>query len=610
MPKAFVAPRSRTVAKFPRARFEKFCEVVRIASKDYGNQPLRLLGGQRFALDEICKGLDEGISEFVILKSRQIGMTTLILVLDIFWAMEHAGLLAAFATHNDQNREKSRAILEMLFAHLPATHKVGVRIHNRMMMILKNGSQLDYLVAGTKEKSRAGLGRGGGANYLHATEVAEWGNEKDINELRVTMSTHYPHRLQIIESTANGFNFFNDLWEDAKSSKVARAIFVGWWRDERYAFPQTDQRYLLYMPEGEETRLSPLERKRVRLVKELYDFDISREQIAWYRWQLEDQQSSDQSHMDELYPWTEGDAFVASGSSFFSNESLTDAMRIARRTPYMAFDYRFGDKWSDTIVVDAGKHRERAHLRVYEAADPLGVYTLGCDPAYGSSDDADRTVISIDRCFADRQIQVAEFCSNSVLTYHCAWALCHLAGYYHNVMAIVEVTGPGTAVFQEMQTLKRGLAAIDSRSVEGRELRDVLAAMVYFLYKRPDSMRGDLAFQWKTNADNKHGMLTAFRDSFQLGRAIVSSSPCLEEMKSIVNDAGQIYAEGSKKDDRVIAKGLSHEAWKRWIQPGLQARGLTYASHLKRLSGEKGDQAMTMATRHLDYLRNSKIKVG
>lgn len=608
MPKAFIAPRSKGVAKFPRKRFEAFCEQVRITSKDYGLQPLRLLGGQRFALDEICRGLDDGISEFVILKSRQIGMTTLILVLDIFWAMEHAGLLASFATHNDQNREKARAILETLFAHLPKTHKIRIRIHNRMMMILENGSQLDYLVAGTKEKSRAGLGRGGGSNYLHATEVSEWGNETDINELRVTMSTHYPHRLQIIESTANGYNFFNDLWDDAKKSQVQRAIFVGWWRDERYAFPKSDHRYAIYMPEGDDTKLLPLERRRIRLVKEQYDFDVTREQVAWYRWQLDDQQSGDQSRMDELYPWTEEDAFVASGSSFFTNESLTDAMRVARKTPYMPFNYRFGDAWSNTEVVSAVRGREM--LRIYEPADPYGVYTLGCDPAYGSSDEADRSVICVDRCFADRQIQVAEFCSPSVLTYHCAWALCHLGGYYKNIMAIVEVTGPGTAVFQEMQNLRRSLASVDSRTPEGKELRDCLSNMMYFLYKRPDSMRGDLAYQWKTNHENKHAMLTGLRDSFQLGRSIIHSLPCLEEMKSIVNDKGSIYAEGSKKDDRVIAKGLSHEAWKRWIQPSLYARGLTYASHLARLKGEKVDPVMGMAQRHLDFLKKTKIRVG
>jgi len=443
---------------------------------------------------------------------------------------------------------------------------------------------------------------------LHATEVSEWGNETDINELRVTMSTHYPHRLQIIESTANGYNFFNDLWDDAKSSKVQRAIFVGWWRDERYAFPKSDHRYAIYMPEGDETKLHPIERRRVRLVKEQYNFDVTREQIAWYRWQLDDQQSGDQSRMDELYPWTEEDAFVASGASFFTNESLTDAMRVARKTLYMPFNYRFGDKWSDTEVVSAPKGREM--LRIYEPADPFGVYTLGCDPAYGSSDEADRTVICVDRCFADRQIQVAEFVSPSVLTYHCAWVLCHLGGYYKNIMAIVEVTGPGTAVFQEMQSLRRALAAVDSRTPEGKDLRDCLSSMMYFLYKRPDSMRGDLAYQWKTNHENKHAMMTGLRDSFQLGRSIINSLPCLEEMKSIVNDKGSIYAEGSKKDDRVVAKGLSHEAWKRWIQPSLQARGLTYASHLQRLKGEKGDPVMNMAKRHLDFLKNTKIRVG
>jgi hypothetical protein len=284
--------------------------------------------------------------------------------------------------------------------------------------------------------------------------------------------------------------------------------------------------------------------------------------------------------MDELFPWTAEDAFVATGAKFFTGESLTDAMRHARKSPYMPFRYQLGEVWSDTGVVDSSRQRERCDLRIYEAADPAGVYTIGCDPAYGSSDTADRTAISVDRCFADRQIQVAEFVSSNVATYHCAWVLAHLAGYYRNVMVNLEVTGPGAAVFQELNHLRRALQLVGNKDATAKELRDCLGAMQYFLYKRADSMRGDLAYQWKTTHENKHTMFCGFRDSFQLNRVVVNSLPCLEEMKSMVYDEGSIYAEGNKKDDRVMAKALSHEAWKRWIQPGLISRGLTYNSRL------------------------------
>ena len=67
------APRESTrgdgaVEEFPRERFLKFCAALRIQSRDEGLTPFKLLGSQIYILDEICKGLAEGISTFVILK--------------------------------------------------------------------------------------------------------------------------------------------------------------------------------------------------------------------------------------------------------------------------------------------------------------------------------------------------------------------------------------------------------------------------------------------------------------------------------------------------------------------------------------------------------------
>lgn len=603
---------SGKVAPFPRKRFMAFCRELRVQTKDYGLQPFRLLGTQKYVLDEIEKGLAKGLTIFYILKARQLGMSTLFIALDLFWAFENKGLSGAFATHNDQSRDQFRAIIDNFFAHLPATHKVRKKIHNRMLLILANGSQFSYLVAGTKEKTTPGLGRSGAYNFLHATEIAFWGMEEDVQELEAAMSTHFAHRLQIYESTANGFNFYQRKWEEAKTSEVVGTIFVGWWRNELYAFEADHQFFQVYMPEGANTRLSPLERRRMAAVKEQYGADISPEQLAWYRWQLDAKQDADQSKMDELFPWTEDDAFVATGAKFFTNESLTVALRAARKVPYQPFKYVLGDAWSDTGVVDAARMREHnVDLRLWERPDPAGVYAIGCDPAYGSSDTADRTVICVDRCYADRTVQVAEFVSSQVLTYHCAWVLMHLAGYYRNVMLNLEISGPGTAVFQEMQALRRlaAMAKVPDRE-RGKELRDTLGAIQYYLYSRPDSMRSELAYQWRTTHDNKHAIMCALRDAVQLGRTTINSMRLLEEMRTMVYDEGSIYAEGNGKDDRVMAKALAHEAYRRWIQPKLLAQGHTYLAALKARAGVKDNPAQVMAQRHMDYLRKLGTKVG
>jgi hypothetical protein len=592
------------VAPFPKERFLAWIKRLKVQTKDFGLRPFELLGTQQYILDEIISGLAEGISTFVILKARQLGASTIFIALDLFWAFEYPGLSGAFATHTDQSKNQFRNIIKVFFANLPKSHKVKPDKENRDMLILQNSSMFLYLVAGIKQKDQSNMGRSGAFNFLHATEVAFWGSEDDKKELGATLSTHYPHRLEIYESTANGFNHFERQWESAKTSPTVKAIFVGWWRNELYAFPQHHPWYRIYMPEGPDTALSPLERRRARAVRELYDIAISTEQIAWYRWKLAEQTDGDQAKMDEMFPWTEDDAFVATGAKFFTNESLTDAMRAARKMPLLPFRYLLKDTFTDTSIVACTQ--KMAELKIWEEASDKGVYAIGCDPAYGSSDDADRTVIHVGRCFADRMIQVAEFCSPRVSTYQCAWILAHLCGYYRNCVVNLEITGPGTVVFDELNRLKIEIqhATIENPKAGGVDIRAVLSSMKHYLFRRPDNPAGTLAFQWRTTAETKTVVMNSFKDGFELRRCIVNSMYCLEEMKGIILEDGQIHGEGAKKDDRVMAAALAHEAYKRWVQQRLFQSGMSYDRVMRDEVTGGASQIETMA---IDYLRGAKI---
>ena len=248
----------QAVAPFPLDRFLSFLSHLKVQSKDYGLVPFRLLGSQRYVLDQIVEGLSRGITTFVILKNRQAGISTFFLALDMFWAFAHKGLLGVFMTHKEDARDDFRATVEVFFAETPKNFKINYVRHNRNLLILKNGSRYRYLIAGTSETKKGGLGRGGAANFLHSTETAFYGNGDDLGEFRSQMSSLYPHRLQIYESTANGYNHFFDMWDGAKVDPTKCAIFVGWWRDERNQFPVNHPFFENYMPDRAKTSLTPL----------------------------------------------------------------------------------------------------------------------------------------------------------------------------------------------------------------------------------------------------------------------------------------------------------------------------------------------------------------
>lgn len=594
------------VAPFPTDRFMTFLSRLKVQSKDYGLVPFRLLGSQRYLLSELEAGLAKGITTFVILKARQLGISSFFLALDMFWAFEHKGLLGVFILHEELARDDFRAAIEVFFAETPLKYRVNYVRHNRNLLMLKNASRFRYLIAGTGESKKGGLGRSGAAMFVHATECAFYGNGDALGEFRSQTSSLNPHRLQIYETTANGFNHFSDMWDEARQDPTKAAIFIGWWRDERNQLPLTHPFFPTYMPDGAKTSLSPLERKRVREVREAYNFEISLQQIAWYRWHLASEKDGDQSLMDQEYPWTEGDAFQATGSKFFTVEAMTDCMKVAKKYAFQTFRYKLGMKFEETEVRQVKD--VRAELRIWEQPSRFGYYALGCDPAYGSSDEADRSVISIWRCYSDCIVQVAEYCSTQPSTYQCAWVLAHLAGYFGTtfLMPILEMNGPGQAVFDELEKVRRMASEIRPHD-ENYHIHNILANMRHYFYTRMDNPGGgQMLFQWKTTHDLKTRALNQFKNAIELHRMIPRSLPLLEEMRRIVNDGGTIGAEGRSKDDRVMAAALAFQAYNSWVQPKVKAMGLSLQK-----SAELEEKGGTPPTERLiaGYLKRMNIGV-
>jgi hypothetical protein len=438
---------------------------------------------------------------------------------------------------------------------------------------------------------------------VHGTEVAHYGNEEDIKAFKSSISSMYRHRLQVWESTANGYNHFYDQWETAKESPSMEAIFIGWWRNELYALAEDDPRFEHYA----RAPLNPIERAKIRAVKKEHDFDITKNQLAWYRFKFEDEFHHDQSMMDQEFPWTETDAFQATGSQYFTTESLSKGLRHAKEQPYKRYHYKFTRDWKETEVVGAPRDPQ-APLRIWEDASRFGYYSLGCDPSYGSSDEADRNVISVWRCYADCIVQVAEYCTSIDSTYQTAWVLAHLAGFYgiNESRVALEINGPGKAVFGELLQVQQELRDLRPGD-EDYQLRAVLNNMRQYYYKRIDVVgTTQLAYHYATTSQLKPGLMGRFKDSFELGRLVVRSVPLLEEMRRIVNDEGHIAAEGAHKDDRVMAAAIAHENWQKWMWQRLRGMGMTLkrSADIEQKGGLKPlDQVM------MNYLRRANITV-
>ena len=549
---------------FDLKKFYKFCSELKIETKEEGLKKMgTLLGTQTYVMEEIQKGLDEDVHFFVILKGRQLGITTISLALDLYWQFTHPGWQGTLVADTEENRDMFRSTLAMYMEGLPKEYKIPLVAHNRNQMVLKNRSRLFYQIAGNKSR----LGQGKAITYLHGTETASWGNEEGLASLIASLAEKNPERLYMFESTAQGFNMFHDMYKTAKRAKTQRAIFCGWWRNEFYSVAGDSQIYKVYW----DGKLKSEEKEWVKDIKKMYGVDINSRQMAWWRWKMHEG-IKDETLMYQEFPPTEDYAFVMTGTSFFSHTRCTEAAKQSKKRDHEDFRYSFGQLFQDTEVL---RSTERlSTLRVWEQPIDSAYYVIGADPAYGSSDWADRFCIQVFRCYADGLDQVAEFATSEMNTYQFAWVIAHLAGAYKNSTLNLEVNGPGQAVINEIRNLKR-LASSMGGPV-GHGLLDVLGSMQNYIWRRNDTLGGiSNSIGYLTTSSTKERMLNYMKDYFEREMMGIYSMDLLEEMKGIVRDNGFLGAPGRGKDDRVIATALAAVAYAEQIQPRLIASKIT-----------------------------------
>ena len=276
--------------------------------------------------------------------------------------------------------------------------------------------------------------------------------------------------------------------------------------------------------------------------------------------------------MYQEFPPTEDYAFVMTGSSFFSNARCSEAARVAKNKKFDAYRYSFGSNFQDTEVLKSSD--KLATLKVWEEPIDTAYYVIGADPAYGSSDWADRFCIQVFRCYADGLDQVAEFATSELNTYQFAWVIAHLAGAYKNSTLNLEVNGPGQAVINELRNLKRQAVSIGGTT--GKGLMHVLGSMTNYIWRKNDTLGGiSNSIGWLTTQGSKERMMNYTKDYFERQMMNVVSMETLEEMKGIVREGGSIHAPGRGKDDRVIAMALACAAYAEQLQPRLLMERLT-----------------------------------
>lgn len=517
--------------------FADFCEHITIPSKDEGLVPLRLWGPQRYWLAEVNAGMERGVREFVTLKGRQLGMTTIMDAFRLYWPQVNSGTQGMFVSDNEPNRDYRRDLTLEMYGSLPRDYQRPVRVNNQNLLAWEKGegfggSRLMFDHSGLPRgggQRRNRLGRSRGLNFFDGDEIGSWVNQADVSTVRASLSKVHPNRLYLWNSTAQGFGPFHEMVETAKDAVAQRLIFVAWWRHERYRVERTNES--VWDKYG--GRLTTDEKRWTREIKKLYSVEIEPEQVVWYRWTCDEDFMGDETMLAQEHPCLPEDAFQSFGDKFIPPHVIRRLNIEVKDAPRpIGYTYEPGNTLDGTRTETAPA--STAPLKVWVEPVDDGAYIVSGHPWGSSSPDATEWVAQVWRAWPDEMELCAEYTlERGGTTQGFAWLLLILAGHYRRLARpwiICEANGPGYAVMKHlslMESLGFGLSAMARRS----GLQDIMSSVNRYFWYKPDNLGGKSApLDFKNEPGVTPYLLHMLADAVIQGQLVIHSPHLIDAL--------------------------------------------------------------------------------
>lgn len=547
-----------------------------IPSKELGHIPFTpMLGTQAFLHQEIEAGLAEGIHSFVVLKGgRQIGGSTYMDALSLWWLQTYSGMVGMMVSDTDDNRDYRRDVMIEMLESLPRTHRYKTRRNNPIMLAWApnkgtdyRGSRLVFAAAGKRKDSN--LGRSKGLNFSYNDEIGSWLDADAYSSIRAAQAKRHPLRLYVDISTARGVGtVFQEIWATAQKALTQKAIFVSCWRDTNNAIRAEQaelwERYAI-APPGED------ERHWIKEVKRRYGVALSREFIAWYRYMLAEEFRGDEVMMAQEFGILPEECFQAAGEKFISPRTIKRLQRGMPKAPTpTGYRYRWARYITDVRVERVAA--EDAELRVWEEPTPMAAYVVACHPRLSTSDRARESVVQVCRVWPDRLRLVAEYATEDAQGYQLAWASLHMRAAYQTQYTtpyfIVEVSLTGQHVMAELQRMENTGYGLPP-NLEGGERNRILNMMagIHYLYRRLDTFTGPNAQGVKigNSPDMRARVLDGLADELEREHVECWSPETIEQLQMLrrgeKGDDDEVGGGGGSEESRALCLAMAVESW-------------------------------------------------
>jgi hypothetical protein len=437
--------------------FEKY---FKITERDESNVIPFKINKSQMKLKKIIDEWEKGNRRtlfVVILKARRQGFSTYVEA-DFFKRIMHEkNKTAMVISYNENSAKTINAMCNMFYQYLPASIKPLSRASRGNGVILENpkydpsydtsdkndpGLQSEFLI---ETSNNVSAGRGYNINYLHISELGLWIGDPRITMTSLLQAIPNKNSIVIIESTANGYNYFKEVWDEAnayididgkrKKKNDYIPLFIPWFEDEGSVLPYTFFKLTNYDSKQWGNELELKNR-----------YDLTYEQLEWRRWCITNKCDGSLNTFHQEYPSSSEEAFIATGAPVFDNAKV-EARKERLRSYYKdkppkrgLFEYRFN---VDRTIDDSS---------IQFVADENGVMTIYKEPENGKP-----YFIAGDTAGEGSNSFAAHCLDNTngmqVAVYHCqmnsdlfAYQMYCLGIYYNTAMIAIEMNYDGTPI--------------------------------------------------------------------------------------------------------------------------------------------------------------------
>lgn len=502
---------------------------LKIRTKDGALRALKLNPPQLRLYEAVRRQWSAGKPvRIIVLKARQMGFSTLTEAL-IFWRCVTAPYSESMiVAHTEDSTDNLFRMSRLYLESLPVQLRPMTRASNAKELDFNRPTRSATTTEGLHSRIRcataggSGVGRSSTLQCLHLSEFAFWPGKKMETFSGLAQAVpDAPRTMIIIESTANGFDEFKELWDQAVEAKRNgeegfEPIFFPW-----YEMPE----YRREAPPGFERT------EEERTLAE--QFGLDDEQLAWRRWCILNQCGGDLQMFRQEYPATPDEAFISTGLCFFPQEAVA-----VRREAVRAEIWQRG-----RFVLD---YDERKEVKGYTwEDDPAGPVQIRKQPEAGVP-----YVIG-----GDTAGEGSDYFAGQVLDNRTGEQVAKL---HHRLGE--------RAYAEQMYCLgwhyNEALIGIETNFSTYPELKlEELGYKNLYVRERFDNYTGKTqqAFGFATTSRTRQTILDGLKDVAIHDLDLITDYDTLGEMITFVRDEnGKVQAEEGKHDDLVMALAIAH----------------------------------------------------